>query len=241
MIYNNDSGTYFESVVSSNPSYSFSLSRKTTDGKWKINNIQPLKSGNRQEMITILGGSIYSFLNINTIPLAALLKSDNVEIESFEEKEIDDEIVVNMTLVIKNPELEIDNHYVGYEKVELLFRPEKYGYIPMEFIYYQMDSSKKVIRDQFHNINNFMIPFECKTFFKWGNSSYWNDYEGEKVFAQKVFDKSEFYLSHYGLPEPDFGESRPDIIRYVIIAIGLLLISLGIWRIYQKRQEKSGV
>ncbi|MDO4586239.1 MAG: hypothetical protein Q4C95_02975 [Planctomycetia bacterium] len=51
---------------------------------------------------------------------------------------------------------------------------------------------------------------------------------------------SRFTLSHYGLPEPDFGENRVNRLRYVIMIAGLILIGFGVRRIYQKRREKSG-
>jgi len=48
-----------------------------------------------------------------------------------------------------------------------------------------------------------------------------------------------FTLSHYGLPEPDFGERRTNRIRYIIMAVGLLLIGIGAWRLIQKQRENA--
>lgn len=237
----NNAGSFTESVTVSNPSYSFSLIRKNKDGKWRINSIQQLKGGVRREaVIDVLGGSVYSFLNVNTVPLASLLTSENVEMEKFVKNEIDGETTINMTLLIQRPEIEIDHCYVGFEKVELLFLPKKCGYIPKEFTYYQGESSKRVIRDQFQNVGRFIIPFDCQTYFNWGSNPYLKDYEGSKVFAQKKFDKSEFYLSYYGLPEPDFENSSANRVRYILMTLGALMILYSGWRIYRKRQIKSG-
>ena len=53
------------------------------------------------------------------------------------------------------------------------------------------------------------------------------------------FPTTRFTLSHYGLPEPDFGERRTNRIRYIIMAVGLLLIGIGAWRLIQKRRENT--
>jgi hypothetical protein len=39
---------------------------------------------------------------------------------------------------------------------------------------------------------------------------------------------SRFTLSHYGLPEPDFGDQRISRIRYIVIGIGFLLIAVSL-------------
>jgi hypothetical protein len=49
---------------------------------------------------------------------------------------------------------------------------------------------------------------------------------------------SRFTLSHYGLPEPDFGERRTNRIRYIIIGIGILMMAIGAWRMIQKRRKR---
>ena len=49
---------------------------------------------------------------------------------------------------------------------------------------------------------------------------------------------SRFTLSHYGLPEPDFGESRPNRIRCILMTLGGILILLAGWQMYQKRRDK---
>ena len=53
------------------------------------------------------------------------------------------------------------------------------------------------------------------------------------------FPFEEFTLSHYGLPEPDFGDHRPNRMRYIIMAVGLLMIGIGAWRMIQKRRENA--
>jgi hypothetical protein len=47
-----------------------------------------------------------------------------------------------------------------------------------------------------------------------------------------------FTLSHYGFPEPDFGERRTNRVRYIIMGIGILMIVIGTWRMIQERRER---
>jgi hypothetical protein len=65
------------------------------------------------------------------------------------------------------------------------------------------------------------------------------EYFFENISKLKTKDSSRFTLSHYGLPEPDFdGSRRVRPLRYVFIIMGLLLISIALWKMYRKRQEK---
>lgn len=48
-----------------------------------------------------------------------------------------------------------------------------------------------------------------------------------------------FTLSHYGIPEPDFGERRVNRLRYILMTIGGLMIAFALWQIYQKRKEQT--
>ena len=67
--------------------------------------------------------------------------------------------------------------------------------------------------------NDFLI----KWFYSWQGKCEQND----KMFT----------LSNFGLPEPDFGESRPKRIRYIIMFLGTLMILLAMYQFYQKRKN----
>ena len=64
----------------------------------------------------------------------------------------------------------------------------------------------------------------------------------ERTFSVKHLpnlDNSRFTLSHYGLPEPDFGEARPNRIRYIMMVFGGFLVAIAVWQMVQKRREKT--
>ena len=49
----------------------------------------------------------------------------------------------------------------------------------------------------------------------------------------------EFTLSAYGFPEPDFGERRANRFRYILMAIGSLMVIFALWQMYQKRKGQK--
>jgi hypothetical protein len=91
---------------------------------------------------------------------------------------------------------------------------------------------------------SFSIPFP-KNFDKIVNK----DFSGKVIdsdnilYELKEIDKpksSRFTLSHYGLPEPDFDNSRrTNRVRYVLMGIGALLIGIALWKMYKKRRENT--
>ena len=48
-----------------------------------------------------------------------------------------------------------------------------------------------------------------------------------------------FTLSGYGIHEPDFGERQISPIRYVLMAIGILLVVFALWRMYWQHRESK--
>ena len=72
---------------------------------------------------------------------------------------------------------------------------------------------------------------------------------GEKcntMIVDEVFDidftpvpDSEFTLSHYGFPEPEFGEPKMGWFRIFLMTIGGLMVVYALWRLYRNR--KGGI
>ena len=53
--------------------------------------------------------------------------------------------------------------------------------------------------------------------------------------SKKSFDSTRFTLTHYGLPEPEFGTTGVSWIRWILLAVGLFAIGWGVWRFYRER------
>ena len=61
----------------------------------------------------------------------------------------------------------------------------------------------------------------------------------ENCTKREDIDPNEFSLRHYGFPEPDFDERRPNRIRYVLMITGGLMIAYALWQMYHKRKEQK--
>jgi hypothetical protein len=76
--------------------------------------------------------------------------------------------------------------------------------------------------------------------------TYIND-PSKKIYREITYDfqplqnveSNRFTLSYYGIPEPDFGERRTNRVRYILIGLGLLLITIGAYRLIRMRNENT--
>jgi hypothetical protein len=130
----------------------------------------------------------------------------------------------------------------------LVFRPDKYWMIEnavLTLIDCTGEVSEPVqltITCKFSEESNLLIPFISEhnillSFVK-TNDKIRSAYKTININAVNL-ERSRFTLSHYGLPEPDFGERRTNRIRYIIMGLGLLLIGWGLWRLIQKQRKQT--
>jgi hypothetical protein len=69
----------------------------------------------------------------------------------------------------------------------------------------------------------------------------------EKTFSKRTWiidteilpklPKNRFKLSYYGLPEPDFGEGKPNVLRAFLVLLGSVLILFALYRGYKKTRS----
>jgi len=70
-----------------------------------------------------------------------------------------------------------------------------------------------------------------------GGADFSSVFEFDMVIDNTI-SPSRFTLSHYGLPEPDFGEHSPSRNRCILLVIiGVFLVTIGVWRMYKKCRE----
>ncbi|MDR1491692.1 MAG: hypothetical protein LBT05_03065 [Planctomycetaceae bacterium] len=91
-------------------------------------------------------------------------------------------------------------------------------------------SKKTISIDCKYNIDNESFPFPAsytstQTLFD-GSSSIMK-FSFKNLNSTDPKNMERFTLSHYGLPEPDFGERRTNRVRYIIIGIGILMMAVG--------------
>jgi hypothetical protein len=114
-----------------------------------------------------------------------------------------------------------------------------------QFLFYTKDVTLKIDYD----LETYRASLPKNFYRKEINCEYIEEKEDRNIYeAIQQFDLREtnpkdykrFTLSHYGLPEPDFGEQRPNRVRYTLMVIGILMIVIALWQMYQKRKEQKG-
>ena len=62
-----------------------------------------------------------------------------------------------------------------------------------------------------------------------------------KLNEHAFYPSSRFTLTHYGLPEPDFvgKHNRFQVVRYLLMGTGLILVGYAVYRMTQKRRETA--
>ena len=235
-----------EQVICFGKEYSFEINKEKNES-WRVEYITPRSKVDRLSFPTGYENShrqsndsatnITRYVGAGTLLygstfLPTLFSLSEFQITNAEKFFQNGEEKISFTFVFLPPE----------EKYPLLFRIEKGNVI--------LDSTTLLIDEAEMLINN------------WGNRSTKYTYETtspipflktlEKIVSENITEKYDFQyfdandinescftLSHYGLPEPDFGDRKTNRIRYIIMAVGLLMIGVGAWRMIQKRRENA--
>ena len=102
-----------------------------------------------------------------------------------------------------------------------------------------------LVRIDYDN-TTYKVPLPKNYYWKNSYNFFHNDPPAGVLVNERKFDLREtdpnsfkkFTLSHYGLPEPDFGERRSSPFRYILMSIGALMIAYALWRIYRERKKE---
>jgi hypothetical protein len=103
-------------------------------------------------------------------------------------------------------------------------------------------SKKTISIDCKYNIDNELFPFPTSyisTQNLFDGSPFVMKFSFANLCPTNIKDLKRFTLSHYGLPEPDFDNSRrTNRVRYILMGLGAILILIALWRIIQKRRGR---
>jgi hypothetical protein len=118
------------------------------------------------------------------------------------------------------------------------------GEFHLEYLSFTQNANVSILYD----IETYKTPLPKNYSIKIESNDYQNKKNNKNILENLLsFDLREtnpknterFTLSHYGLPEPDFGERRTNRVRYIIIGIGILMMAISAWRMIQKRRERN--
>jgi hypothetical protein len=112
-----------------------------------------------------------------------------------------------------------------------------------EYMAFTRDDDVKITYDT----KIYRTPLPKSYYAVWEQNSYkdgiWAKYIFEQILefdlcGAKPKDVKHFTLSAYGLPEPDFDNSRRiNRVRYVLMGLGTIMILIALWRMIQKRRQ----
>ncbi len=244
-----------------NSKYTFTLSKKSEGEVWIVKKVEPiarptviknqtfplLKSIEKSDQNLFSWGLSQMAVGLKmNLPLwlPSYFKSPIFNIDSVEEVFEDNERLVHVKFTYEPEEYSpgelmrsgevylMPDHYWLIKKAQYIsLEPDKVTRVPCEL---NIDYGELTLDS---------LPLPKKSVLilkKYGKGG--QDYRMEWTYSWKqninVADK-EFTLSHYGLPEPDFGERRTNRFRFILIAAGLILISIALWQMYQKRKEQK--
>ena len=233
-----------------NEKYSFALTRTDADGEWTLaqlekNDKRPsldswdflpitINISQAQNSYNMVAGLTTAGLRLFPIWFPSLTMSDDFHVLGIERKTEDGLNVViikyrfepdNQSLINSNRSGEVtllEDHYY-------LIKRAKFEYI------YNLNPEKRGVADVSNSYDfgsDFSVPIitSQETRFvengqEYGKIETFSDYQ-----IPKDTDKKRFMLSHYGFPEPDFGERPIGWARFLLIAVGVLLIIFALGR-----------
>jgi hypothetical protein len=236
----------YETIVCSNIKYSFEISKqKQNQSEWRVNfceigNGAAIKE--QEDVISIVKSS-YSIFGRS---LKELIQSNEFVITNIVEEKINscNTIVIDFSFQPSDLQKGI---FADIKKGKIYVVPERYWTISK--VYLELERKERNGVSRFQNIIDitylddkseipsirqvvFLLLNDGKTSISWISKF-------EKINSNpNKLSSSVFTFSHYGLPEPDFGERRPNRIRYILIGLALLLMTIGIYRLIQNRREK---
>ena len=235
-----------ERTVVTNPKYECCLEKKVSDEKWRIADVVPFSPQGEGQASMPPRRKFHEFLYIVDIPLSWLLAQTPLcEITDLQEETHPDGSVgivlklhINdVSAVYRDERVRNCETTIGFETVEVKFDLEKYGYVPYEYTTEQRGIKRIVSQENFTQIAGVAVPTRLKSDYVMtdGKTFCWYDATVRYEQAPK-YSKSMFFISHYGLPEPEFADSGAPLVRLVLAALGALFALGALWNIYRKRR-----
>jgi hypothetical protein len=247
-----------EKFTGFNKKYTFRIKRNQGEN-WSVDYIEQLNdlspsldwsfaanSGNDNRAAKETGQKIASataqglLLNLDWLPF--IFEENGMQIKKADRIVIDGENSVRITFIY---EPSINNKNTLIRRGEIFLLPDRYWLIKKAALMGKESSaSETLLPAEVSNVYEDVegIPLLVKQQIKIEGSN------GKKCTIETLRNNlkktsvpfSYFTLSHYGLPEPDFDNSRHiNRVRYILMGLGTIMILIALWRIIQKRRERK--
>jgi hypothetical protein len=248
----NENGQFQKTKIRcANPNYCFVLNAlPDNDEHWMVSEMQQQNNEEKFNMVVkheMSYGSL-SFLcvpySLSGIPLWEIINDKNFSITNILPYE-DNTDFVKMQFTWVMPKDLVPNNMSQQIQGDIVFNPMFQWRIERQFITLstiQNSGNQRIsvdIQPEYHTTKEGVSYISIiKTYRKYADNI-------SPVYIAKVGtvsfvpnNEKIFTLSHYGLPEPDFGERRTNRVRYMIIGIGILMMIIGAWRMIRERRKR---
>ncbi|MCR5358740.1 MAG: hypothetical protein K6E55_02510 [Thermoguttaceae bacterium] len=234
---------YREYIQGKNESYFFSIDKKKSEETWIISECLDVNDFNPEEYDIYDVFSIFPCYIFMT-PLSEILESPEVEITHIEsigdtpeetisldfEINADDAIKGNDALRTGNVQLLPARRWAVKEATLRSNRGGKGFITTFTFTYGENDNKPYQVKRAETKL--YFNPDDLSKFVSW-------DYDIQNVDDAQVAKKERF-LKYYGLDEPEFSDAHAEWFRYVLLAVGVLMILAAVVRFVGRKKNASG-
>lgn len=241
-----------------NKKYLFVLEKQSTADQWTINKVESwskrIKSGDlwsfllnpsdaqglHMELCSLYSKTFLSefILPDDTTSIMSLTSSPLCEVnqcEMLDSGALRMHFTINKTENSSENAADVKKNSFPFQSGSIDFMPDDWRVIAATLSYGKWEESMQCEYDIENEIPT-LASRKVKT--TYGDGTFTED-ETKYSFSKKTTDPTRFTLSHYGLPEPDFGTTGINWIRWIFLGVGLFAIGWGVWRLSRKRSNSA--
>lgn len=226
-------------VKAANSEYEFHIKRKDPESDWQISEVKARSPSSAAYptliSLAIARSSFAPFLKANHFPMAELLTHPAAHVTSVSDVELEGRTLKNIQIAVNDRKALLESGLeIRFVSVSLYFPAEPTHWIPVRM------ELRGILNDGFDTtLSNFTlvegteIPIQFKSIGRLDDGTEWLFNEGTYEFGFDEVPEDVFYLSYYGLPEPDFGSNVPTPYRAVIgivLTAGIVIALIFLWR-----------
>lgn len=220
-----------------NTDYEFHLRREASESAWSIKDVAMVTGdemlSSTRVTLSLAHDTFKKVLIANHIPIAEMLTHPGSRVISCQESEEEGQRMVKIAVEL-DPAAKLQSGLeMRFSKCLLSFAPDSTGWIPLE-IHMTGPNNDGLIytHSRFEDLEGHLIPLQTKCVGKHPTGIEWERVNGSAEYRFDDVPKELFYLSHYGLPEPDLGaRPRPYRLWFAILSaavvIGLLATAVS--------------
>jgi len=195
------------------------------------------------ESIDLIGRYVFPCLQLNKKLLPDLLEQKEFVVTDAEQMVDDDTQLIRIRFVYNPPRNSPLSRRLNIRSGEIYLMPDHFWLIKKSEVVCEFDETwTSVTENQYELKGDIPLLSRSTTVnYLYGPERKFRTSREENYYyvVHDSVDKAKFFLSHYGIPEPDFGEHHTGWVRYSLMIVGLLMVGFALWRIYSNRGKNK--